>query len=368
MALAADDLSRLMFEAQPMEGGDGPNSYTKNSTVQKGVVDVAKELLEKAIAEKPDIDILSASTSFKIADLGCSVGPNTFFAVENIVEALELKYQRQGMNSQVPEFQVFFNDHTSNDFNMLFKSLPQNRRYYAAGVPGSFYGRVFPNASLHFVHSSYAIHWLSRVPKEVLNRNSPTWNKGHICYSNSADEVVKAYEAQYAEDMDCFLHARAQEVVYGGLMVLTFPGRPNGSPHSHSWINLSLQLLESCLMDLVRKGVVSEEKVDSFNMPLYSMSPQELEAAIKRNGCFSIDIMADLPRPMAQLLATHLRGSMEEDLKQQFGEEVLDELFNLFLKDVNSMPPADLIQRSQSNLWLCLDTRQIDLEMLLQCL
>ncbi|PRQ15890.1 putative loganate O-methyltransferase [Rosa chinensis] len=279
--MAAEDTSKVC-EAHPMIGGDGPNSYAKNSTFQQGVLDVAKELIRKAIAEKLDIDISSSSTSFKIADLGCSVGPNTFFAVENIVEAVELKYQGQGMNSQIPEFQVFFNDHTSNDFNILFKSLPQNRRYYAAGVPGSFYGRLFPNASIHIAHSSYGIHFLSRVPKAVMDRNSPAWNKGHIWYSNSTDEVVRAYKAQYAEDMECFLHARAQETVHGGLMLLTFPGSPAGFPHSRSVVGL--ELLGSCLMDLVRKGVVSEEKVDSFNMPVYSMSPQELEVAVKRNG------------------------------------------------------------------------------------
>ncbi|KAK7849230.1 putative s-adenosylmethionine-dependent methyltransferase [Quercus suber] len=56
---------------------------------------------------------------------------------------------------------VFFNDQFSNDFNTLFISLPPNRQYFAAGVPGSFYGRLFPKASLHFIHSSYALQWLS---------------------------------------------------------------------------------------------------------------------------------------------------------------------------------------------------------------
>jgi len=28
------------------------------------------------------------------------------------------------------------------------------------------------------------------------------------------------------------------------------------------------------------QGIISEEKVDSFNLPVYLMSPQELEAAV----------------------------------------------------------------------------------------
>ncbi|ONI09282.1 hypothetical protein PRUPE_5G228800, partial [Prunus persica] len=276
------------------------------------------------------------------------LGPHTFLSVENILEAVEFKYQGQGFNSQILEFQVFFNDHTSNDFNMLFKSLPQSRQYYAAGVPGSFCGRIFANASIHLVHSSYALHWLSRVPKEIVDIDSPAWNNGRIDYSNSTEEVVRAYEAQYAEDMECFLHARAQEIVHGGLMVLIIPGRPNGTPHSLTVSNAVHQLLGSCLMDLARKGVVREEKVDSFNIPIYNTSPQELEAAVEKNGCFSTEKMENLPRisaldidnvtRRAQLIAYHIRATTEGLIKQQFGDEILDELFGLYSKKLEQQP------------------------------
>jgi hypothetical protein len=200
-----------------------------------------------------DVESFVSSHTFRIADLGCSVGPNTFLAVQNIIEAVQFKHQCQGLHYQLPEFQVLFNDHTLNDFNTLFSSLPPDRIYYAAGVPGSFYSRLFPNASLHFVHSSYAIHWLSKVPKSVVDKSSPAWNKGRIHYSNSEVEVVKAYEAQYAEDMECFLNARAQEVVCGGLIALIIAGRPNGTLHSQTTHNMIYDLLGSCLMDMARK-------------------------------------------------------------------------------------------------------------------
>ena len=90
----------------------------------------------------------------------------------------------------MPEFQVFFNDHTSNDFNTLFTSLPPERPYFATGVPGSFHGRLFPNSSLDFVHSSYALQILSKVPKELLNKNSAAWNKGRVHYASAPDEVA----------------------------------------------------------------------------------------------------------------------------------------------------------------------------------
>jgi len=106
---------------------------------QRGVIDAAKELITESIAEKLDATNFVLSTTFRIADLGCSTGPNTFFAVQNIIEAVQLKYKCQELHSQLPEFQVFFNDHVSNDFNTLFASLPLDRQYYAAAVAGSFY-------------------------------------------------------------------------------------------------------------------------------------------------------------------------------------------------------------------------------------
>ena len=213
--------------------------------------------MREAIAENLDIEKLSPSTTIRVADLGCSVGPNTFFAVQNILEAIQLKYcqKSQGLlNSQIPEFQVFFNDHSSNDFNTLFLSLPPaDRRYHAAGVPGSFYSRLFPTHSLHIVHVSCAIHWLSGVPKEVVDRTSPAWNKGRIHYSRASDEVVEAYSAQWAEDMALFLQARAQEIADGGLMILIFPARPDETPHSQVSSNVSLNVLEACLIDMAKK-------------------------------------------------------------------------------------------------------------------
>lgn len=92
------------------------------------------------------------------------------------------KYIAQGLSSQVPDFLVLFNDHASNDFNTLFASLPPDRPYYAAGVPGSFHGRLFPEASLHVVHSAHPLPWLGKLPEELLDANSPAYNKGRVYY------------------------------------------------------------------------------------------------------------------------------------------------------------------------------------------
>ncbi|KAF8407712.1 hypothetical protein HHK36_006847 [Tetracentron sinense] len=325
-----------------MNKGDGPYSYAQNSSYQRGVVDAAKEMIGEAIADKLDIKHLSFASlnAFCIADFGCSVGPNTFIAVQNILEPVEFKYQTQGLNSRIPEFQVFFNDHVTNDFNTLFTSLTPYKRYFAAGIPGSFYNRLFPKASLHFVHSSNSLHWLSKVPKEVLDINSPAWNKGRIHYVGSAKEVLEAYSAQYAKDMESFLYARAQEVVDGGLMALLIASLPDGILHSQTTTGMLYELLGSCLMDMAKTGVVSEAKVDSFNLPIYYTSTKELEAIIERNGYFNIERMEKMDQPMMQatpnlqMCTLHTRAVMEGLIKEHFGSEIIDELFNRYTEKV----------------------------------
>ncbi|GMN28714.1 hypothetical protein TIFTF001_044296 [Ficus carica] len=175
---------------------------------------------------------------------------------------------------------------------------------------------------------------LSTVPKEVTDRRSPAWNKGRIHYSNSTNEVVKAYEAQYAKDMENFLKARAEEIVQGGLLTFIVPGRPNEASHSEASGNKTMELLGSCLIEMVNKGKISGENVDSFNWPLYLASPQEVEAVIKRNGCFSIETIEHLPQQMlrSKEYASTLRACMGGTFKKHFGEEILDEFFDLLNK------------------------------------
>nr|XP_048330070.1 loganic acid O-methyltransferase-like [Ziziphus jujuba var. spinosa] len=318
----------------PMNGGSGLHSYGRNSTFQRKGVELAAELINKGIAEKFDLSKFPSSEAFRVADLGCSVGPNTFLAVENIVDSVELKYKRQGLGYLLPEFQVFFNDHASNDFNQLFTTFPQKRRYYATGVPGSFHDRLFPASSLHFVHSSYAAQWLSRIPKELVDKTSPAWNKGRIHYSNSAIEVRKSYEAQFYKDMQRFLNARAHEILRGGMMALILPVCPNGTPHSQVFLNKTTELLGLCLLDMAKRGIISEEEIDSFNQPQYNATFEQVEEILDRNGCFSIEIMETLPfeKPSPMVFSSVLRAGLGPLIERHFGPGILDELFDLLCK------------------------------------
>jgi hypothetical protein len=221
--------------------------------LQRVGIEAAKSLIQNAIATKFDTNTNSpySRKQICIADLGCSTGPNTFIAIQCIIEAIEHQYNSKGLT--IPDFQVFFNDHISNDFNTLFKNLPSNRNYFASGVPGSFYGRLFPKESINVFHSSASLNWISKVPKEITDRSSAAWNKGRIHYTNAPKEVVDAYANQYQKDMEIFLHARAEELVGNGLMALQIPAANDVTSHSDFYCGKNFELLGTCLVDMAKE-------------------------------------------------------------------------------------------------------------------
>lgn len=105
----------------------------------------------------------------KVADLGCSSGQNTFLAMSEIINTINVFCQK--WNQTPPEIDCCLNDLPNNDFNTTFKfihsfkekNLTCKGSYFVSGVPGSFYSRLFPRKSLHLAHSSYGLHWLSKV-------------------------------------------------------------------------------------------------------------------------------------------------------------------------------------------------------------
>ncbi|XP_026428791.1 probable S-adenosylmethionine-dependent methyltransferase At5g38780 [Papaver somniferum] len=241
-----------------MKGGTDQYSYVQNSSLQRRGIDLSQVMINEAIAKDINVEnqlMNNPNTIFRVVDLGCSVGSNSL--VNDIIEAIDLKIKSyfQGLEPMqciTSEFHVYFNDKTSNDFNTLFALIPLKKRYFAAGVPGSFHGRLFPRASLYIVNSSTALHWLSRVPKEVGDINSSAWNKGKIHYNNASNEVLQAYSAQYVMDMEAFLLARGHEIIRGGLMFILVPPMGDGTLVSQTGLGLQADVLGSCFMEMAK--------------------------------------------------------------------------------------------------------------------
>uniref|UniRef100_A0A2N9FFP4 Jasmonate O-methyltransferase n=1 Tax=Fagus sylvatica TaxID=28930 RepID=A0A2N9FFP4_FAGSY len=132
---------------------------------------------------------------FTVADLGCSSGPNTLSPTYEMIDAIVGLCRETG--HAPPELLVFLNDLPSNDFNTGFRSLPDFYNMlkkekgddlgpcFIAGMPGSFYGRLFPSKTLNFVHSSYSVHWLSKQSRPSVVVSQPSPRMKSLCWEAS---------------------------------------------------------------------------------------------------------------------------------------------------------------------------------------
>ncbi|KAK2372951.1 S-adenosyl-L-methionine:benzoic acid/salicylic acid carboxyl methyltransferase [Trifolium repens] len=341
-----------------MNGGIGETSYANNSILQKKVLSLTKEMRDEAIK---NLCYITFPRRLGIADLGCSSGPNTLFVIYEVIKLVEKLCKQE--NHESPEYQVFLNDLPGNDFNNIFKSLDKFKEKlndefedeigpacFFNGVPSSFYGRIFPTKSLHFIHSSYSLQWLSQVPKGVEN------NKGNIYMANTSPEnVLKAYYEQFQRDFSLFLKCRAEELVEGGRMVLTILGRKSDDKYSKECCYI-WELLAVALNEMVLEGIIIEEQMDTFNIPQYTPSPSEVKLEILREGSFTIDCLEvtavhwtacddlndidfesddNLSKPLidgAYNVTKCMRAVAEPLLINHFGEAIIEEVFGRYLE------------------------------------
>ncbi|XP_025825849.1 indole-3-acetate O-methyltransferase 1-like isoform X1 [Panicum hallii] len=276
-----------------MEGGQGETSYISNSQVQSRnlemVVHVLKETLDEIRPPRRPEKLLTA------ADLGCSCGQNTIFVADVIVQHMTDLYTSRG--HAPPEFSFYFSDLPSNDFNTLFKLLPDpatagaRPRYFAAGVPGSFHGRLFPERSIDAFTSTFSLHWLSQVPKEVVDKGSAAYNKRKVFVHGAPEATGLAYKRQFQSDLARFLRCRAAELKRGGAVFLVCLGRPSSAtPTDQGTVRFLFgAMFQDSWDDLVGEGLMDGEKMDGFNVPVYAPTLEEFREVVNADGSFQIN-------------------------------------------------------------------------------
>ncbi|XP_074559253.1 anthranilate O-methyltransferase 1-like [Curcuma longa] len=349
-------------QALHMVGGEGDTSYATNSRLQEKAIYQTKPLLATTIEEMYK-ELLPEH--MVVVDLGCSSGSNTFIVVSQVLNIIvEL---RQMMETKKPlEVQFFLNDLPGNDFNFIFQSLDKFKKkmeeetkrellvpYYVVGVAGSFYGRLFPCASVHFFHSSYCLMWLSQVPEELENEQGVLLNKENIYWTEtSSPQVEKAYREQHKKDFSTFLRSRHAELNIGGGMMLTFLGRRKRTP-GHGDLCHLWRLLAEALNSMVLEEIIPEEKVNAFNLPIYGPSLEEVKSIIDHEGLFDLDRVEifesswdpfddleddsfDLSNytKSAKNVMDCIRAVVEPLIVHQFGDVILDDLFARYKQNV----------------------------------
>ncbi|KAK8957755.1 Salicylate O-methyltransferase [Platanthera zijinensis] len=341
-----------------MVGGYGETSYANNSKIQEKAIFETKPLVEKAIKEICNTLLLE---KFVAADLGCSSGPNALLVLSTITNLIDEVYKR--LNQHKPEIQFFLNDLPSNDFNNIFRLLTLYRERakqekgntfvssYIAGLPGSFYGRLFPLKTVHFFHSSYSLMWLSQVPEGLKGETSAQLNKGNIYINEESSSIVShLYFEQFKRDFSLFLKYRSNELISGGRMILSFLGRPITPIYigglTHLW-----GLFSEALKAMVFEGLVEEAKLNSFNLPVYTPSMEEVKSIIEMEGSFhlihaqtfesnwdpfdeSIDDFIVDKNLSGENVAKYMRAVVEPLLASHFGSDIMKDVFSRFANNI----------------------------------
>ncbi|KAM0889121.1 hypothetical protein ACQ4PT_027876 [Festuca glaucescens] len=112
-------------------------------------------VLRKAI-EEVYMSLSTCRSTLVVADLGCSSGPNTLLVVSEVIGTICAYTQKSEECARGVEVQFFLNDLPGNDFNLVFRSLEhfediaggkEAPPHYVAGLPGSYYGKLFPRCN-----------------------------------------------------------------------------------------------------------------------------------------------------------------------------------------------------------------------------
>ncbi|KAF6993000.1 hypothetical protein CFC21_009948 [Triticum aestivum] len=321
------------IQAIHMNPGHGKTSYARNSSFQNAEQNRMKPLIDAAITDLCSNTNTLLHGKMMIVDVGCSSGPNAVALISTAIDAIHGHYLQ--INQPPPEVCVLLNGLPDNDFNMVVKNLVTLRQskktIVVTGVaPGSFYERLFTSDSLHLVCSSNSLHWLSKAP-EVLTRNHiPVYDIDEHARRERLPVVREAYAQQFRKDFSLFLELRAKELVSGGRMVISLVGTCSNAIASKFIIFPGI--VAQILSVLVAEGVIDKAKFDSFYVPLYGPSSEELREIIEAEGSFSIrEMRVHDPRTyMTTTLSTptrfvnNLRALFEPIIVQHFGK-VMDE-------------------------------------------
>ncbi|CAM0908036.1 unnamed protein product [Alopecurus aequalis] len=340
-----------------MATGSGDNSYATNSRLQEKAILETRPVLHKAI-EEVYTSLPNHRSTMVVADLGCSSGPNTLLVVSEVISAIRACTKKSEQRARAVEVQFFLNDLPGNDFNLVFRSLehfdnPGRKEapaYYVAGLPGSYYGKLFPRHSVHLFHSSYSLMWRSKVPPEISSHTH--LNEGNIYIGKpTPPAVIKLLQEQFQKDFDLFLTLRSRELVGGGRMLLTFLGRKSEEMLMHGEVSTVFELVAKSLQSLVQKGLVEKDKLDSFNLPYYAPSMKEVTAIINKNELFNIeytklfesnwdpqddsdsDVVLDCASSGVNV-ALCIRAVLEPLIIDHFGEDIIEELFMIYASTV----------------------------------
>lgn len=262
--------SSVVVRPQPM---DSP-TYTASSRLQAAGLNTALALFEDSARIVP---LPKAPQPLTIADYGAATGYNSLLPISAAIRILR---QRTRANHAIL---IAHTDVADNDFTALFTTLSddpdsylhQDALSFPCAVGRSFYNQILPSSSIALGWSSWAIHWLSKVPMPIPQ---------HVHISSDVpDHIRTAYARQAADDWQKFIAFRGRELAPGArLVILTLAHDDDGS----SGFSVIFDALTDVLHDIVATGLVTVAEVAAMTIPTMGRSAEEFRAPFAPSGRF----------------------------------------------------------------------------------
>ena len=252
----------------------GSPTYTSSSRLQaaglRSAIDLFVERARVVPLPQPPHPVV-------IADYGASTGYNSLLPIGAAIAVLRERIR--GDQAVI----VTHTDVADNDFGQLFTTLASDPDSYltchsaafATAIGRSFYTQILPSDSVTLGWSSWAIHWLSKLPAPVHD---------HVLPQFSDDtEVRDAAERQAAGDWHEFVAFRGRELVpQGRLVVLTVGIGESGELGMRPLI----EAVHHVLGELVAAGLVTTEERAAMTVPIVGRIAKDLLAPFMPKGRF----------------------------------------------------------------------------------
>ena len=212
--------------------------------------------------------------------------------------------------------ELLFSDRPENDFGTLSTTIVSwadsldktefPHSLFLNMIPRNFYQKVIPPQSAHLGFSLAALHHLDHVPP-------PT---------GVQSEDDQQLQKQAHLDLCTFLDLRAQEIVSGGSLVLSFVGQASSGYENYSG---PVDACRNAMIQMVQQGTIPVSVAAAFRVPTYNRTLDDVRKALDEmsnvwevHDLFENDVthpaIHDLRRKQAQ----------DKDASQDYANVVID--------------------------------------------
>ncbi|KAH6558370.1 hypothetical protein KP509_1Z067600 [Ceratopteris richardii] len=125
------------------------------------------------------------------------------------------------------------------------------------------------------------------VPEAVEDQNSPAWNENGLWnFDGCKSETALEYKRQFERDFSTFMAYRSQELLSGGLLFCVMIASNRGVEGMHS--NNLYENLQKAWRELISEGLLSQESLDTFNLPLFLPTLEEVKEMVEEQKEFEV--------------------------------------------------------------------------------